>query len=318
MSYTLLGIYCLLVIVASLAGGVIPMVITLTHRRMQLSLSFVAGLMLGVAVLHLLPHAVLETGNLDTAVIWTLAGVLVMFFLQRFLHFHHHDAPADDDCDHPSHNTPAHATDEAHQQLHDLKHPQHTQQLSWLAAAVGLGLHTLVDGVALAASVEAEAAHTGTGLALAGLATFLVIVLHKPFDALTVTLLMSKSPATRPYRHVANVVLALLVPVGVMMVEGGLIGAGGQRNLVLGCILAFAAGNFLCIAMSDLLPEIQFHEHDRVGLSVALLIGVGIAALMGQLEGANHGHSHDPPGIRQHSGDAQPHPDAHDHEGHNH
>ena len=98
------------------------------------------------------------------------------------------------------------------------------------------------------------------------------------------TLLMSESPATRPYRHVANVVLALLVPVGVLMIYGGLISAGDQRNLVLGCVLAFAAGNFLCIAMSDLLPEIQFHEHDRVGLSVALLVGVGIAALMGQLE----------------------------------
>ena len=47
--------------------------------------------------------------------------------------------------------------------------PGTTQQLSWLAAAVGLGLHTLVDGVALAASVEAESAHAGTGLALAGL-----------------------------------------------------------------------------------------------------------------------------------------------------
>lgn len=317
MSHTLLAVYCLLVIVASLAGGMIPMLVTLTHRRMQLSLSFVAGLMLGVAVLHLLPHAVLEIGDLDTAVIWTLAGVLVMFFLQRFLHFHHHDAPADDDCDHPSHDTPAYATDDAHQQLHDIKH---TQQLSWLAAAVGLGLHTLVDGLALAASFEAEVAHSGGGFVLAGLATFLVVVLHKPFDALTVTLLMSESPATRPYRYIANVALALLVPAGVLMFYGGLISAGDQRNIVLGCILAFAAGNFLCIAMSDLLPEIQFHEHDRIGLSVALLVGVGFAALMGVLEGDNHGHSHGPApaAAQQEEGGEHAHPDAAGHEGHEH
>jgi zinc and cadmium transporter len=233
-----------------------------------------------------------------------------MFFLQRFLHFHHHDAPADDDCDHPSHGTPAHATDDAHQQLHDIKHPRHRQQLSWLAAAVGLGLHTLVDGVALAASVAAESSHSHGGFVLAGLATFLVVLLHKPFDALTVTLLMSESPATRPYRHVANVVLALLVPVGVLMIYGGLIGAGDQRNLVLGCTLAFAAGNFLCIAMSDLLPEIQFHEHDRVGLSIALFVGVGIAALMGKLEGANHGrsHSYDAPAVHDHDNHDHAHP----------
>ncbi|MEZ6071804.1 MAG: ZIP family metal transporter [Pirellulales bacterium] len=95
MTLTLLTVYSLLVVAASLAGGMIPMAVVLTHRRMQVSLSFVAGLMLGVSILHLLPHAVLETGSLDVASLWTLAGVLVMFFLQRFLHFHHHDAPAD-------------------------------------------------------------------------------------------------------------------------------------------------------------------------------------------------------------------------------
>ena len=39
--------------------------------------------------------------------------------------------------------------------------------------------------------------------------------------------------------------------------------------------LAFSAGTFLCIALSDLLPELQFHAHDRWKLSAALLAGVG-------------------------------------------
>ncbi|MEZ6071803.1 MAG: ZIP family metal transporter [Pirellulales bacterium] len=155
---------------------------------------------------------------------------------------------------------------------------------------------------------------------MAGLATFLVVLLHKPFDALTVTLLMSESPRTRPYRHLANVVIALLVPVGVLMIYGGLISAGDQRNVVLGCTLAFAAGNFLCIAMSDLLPEIQFHEHDRVILSIALLVGVGLAALIGTLEGANHGrsHSHEPPGAHEHEEHADHEHDGHQHDDHEH
>jgi zinc and cadmium transporter len=42
--------------------------------------------------------------------------------------------------------------------------------------------------------------------------------------------------------------------------------------------LAFSAGTFLCIALSDLLPELQFHSHDRLKLSLALLAGM---ALMG-------------------------------------
>ena len=59
--------------------------------------------------------------------------------------------------------------------------------------------------------------------------------------------------------------------------------AGGNMP-VLGCALAFCAGSFLCIASSDLLPELQFHSHDRFKLSVALLAGLSVAILIGQLE----------------------------------
>jgi zinc and cadmium transporter len=54
--------------------------------------------------------------------------------------------------------------------------------------------------------------------------------------------------------------------------------------------LAFSAGTFLCIALSDLLPELQFHEHDRLKLSLALLGGF---ALMAATAFGEHGHDHD-------------------------
>jgi zinc and cadmium transporter len=56
-------------------------------------------------------------------------------------------------------------------------------------------------------------------------------------------------------------------------------------------VLAFAAGTFLSIAASDLLPELQFHAHDRGKLSMALLAGVGISALIGSIETTGHRHS---------------------------
>ena len=34
--------------------------------------------------------------------------------------------------------------------------------------------------------------------------------------------------------------------------------------------LAFSAGTFICIAASDLLPELQFHSHDRFGITCRL------------------------------------------------
>src|SRR5947207_9174992 len=39
------------------SGGWLPLLVRLTHTRVQLVTSFVAGLMLGVGVLHLAPHA---------------------------------------------------------------------------------------------------------------------------------------------------------------------------------------------------------------------------------------------------------------------
>ncbi len=56
-----------------------------------------------------------------------------------------------------------------------------------------------------------------------------------------------------------------------------------------GSALAFSAGVFLCISLSDLLPEIEFHSHNRIGLTVALVAGVGLSYLISLLE-AGHVH----------------------------
>ena len=44
----LLVVYCLLIMVASLAGGWLPLLFRLSHTGMQLSMSFVGGAMIGV------------------------------------------------------------------------------------------------------------------------------------------------------------------------------------------------------------------------------------------------------------------------------
>ena len=92
----LLGIYSLLCVVASLSGGWVPLVVTLTHRRMQIAISFVSGMILGIGLLHLLPDSLEILGSIDHVVGWVLAGFLFMFFLERFFHFHHHDVPEGD------------------------------------------------------------------------------------------------------------------------------------------------------------------------------------------------------------------------------
>src|SRR5438045_6933449 len=98
----LLAIYCVFVLFASLAGGWLPLLVRLTHTRLQMAISFVAGLMLGIALLHFLPDAAEQLASIEQTVKWVLSGFLLMFFLQRFFHFHHHDLPEGDpeDCCH--------------------------------------------------------------------------------------------------------------------------------------------------------------------------------------------------------------------------
>jgi zinc and cadmium transporter len=282
-----LVVYCALVLVASLLGGLLPMYVRLTHTRLQSAISFVSGLMLGMALLHLIPHAVFQMQNLDRAMIWSLAGFLTMFFLQRFFHFHHHDSPEEDpeDC---CHDPPYPHT---HDHSHTLAHKS-GRQLSWAGTALGLSLHSLLDGLALAAAVMAEAhGHAG----LAGLGTALVVILHKPFDALAVATLMTAGGQSRFSRQLLNGLFALATPLGAAFFSSGATHFSDSHPVLLGCALAFCAGNFLCIACSDLLPELQFHSHDRFKLSVALVVGLAVALLIGQFEAGGHEHhDHDP------------------------
>lgn len=290
----ILTLYCIAIVAASLAGGWLPMVVRLTHKRMELALSFVSGVMVGVAALLLLPHAFearlvaryAEFGHgtdahdlghslLGPIMMWMLAGFLVMFFIERFFCFHHHEAPSDPhgQCGH------------AHPHSHDRAHA-----LSWTGAAVGLTLHSLLDGVALAASVAAV--HNGEvdSAVLAGLGTFLVIFLHKPFDSLTLGTLMAAGGNSPGMRHFVNFAFALLTPIGAMLFMLGISGEGPSQSLILSTALAFAAGTFLCIALSDLLPELQFHQHDRVQLSIALVLGLTVAWGIAKMESRAHVH----------------------------
>jgi zinc and cadmium transporter len=275
----LLAVYCLLVLLASLAGGGLLLVIRPTHARLQIAISLVAGLMLGIALLHFLPDAAEQLRSVDRAATWALSGFLAMFFLQRFFHFHHHDSPKGDpeDC----------GPDHEHDEHHDHAHPAHTladksaQQLSWVGTALGLTLHSLLDGLALAAAVTAG---TQSHVRLAGLGVALVVILHKPFDAMAVSTLMTASGSSRFSRHVLNGLFALVSPIGAALFYFGANHFADSNAAFLGCTLAFCAGTFLCIASSDLLPELQFHSHDRFKLSVALLAGLAVAIAIKQLE----------------------------------
>jgi zinc and cadmium transporter len=280
---------------------------------MQFAVSFVAGVMLGVGVLHMLPHAVAEaaaasdfqrSNSLAAVMLWLLAGILIMFFMERFFCFHHHDVPNEQGAGSREHGVECSRADDE-EDLHDVRvidyaaqsfHPassiqnpaSHHHDLSWSGAALGLALHSILNGVALAAAVL----HGNHGAGLAGFGTFLVIFLHKPFDAMTIGMLMAHGGWSITWRLTVNALFALAIPLGVAIFLLGLMPAS-TGDLTIAYALAFSAGTFLCISLSDLLPELQFHQHDRAKLSAALLLGLAVAYAAGRLEAAvDDAHSH--------------------------
>ncbi len=317
--FATLLVYSAAVVLASVVGGLLPEWIRLTHNRMQIMISFVGGVMLGIAVFHMIPHSLASLGGdrIDQVMWGMMLGMLTTFFLLRSFHFHHHEpahfglvaderaqeiaqaaAPQGTRAQHHAQGDDQHDHNHAHGE-HCSGHGNHAADVQrgttrWIAVLVGLGLHTLMDGVALSSGVVAEAGHIGHGW-LPGLGIFLAVLLHKPLDAVSITSLMH--PVTTPSRRLmVNIGFALMCPLGAFLFWIGASQLSGTWGTSLaGWGLAFSAGVFLCISLSDLLPEMEFHSHSRVQLTAALLLGIAAALAIGLVEGEHaHSHSHAP------------------------
>lgn len=272
----LLVLYCVAIAGFSLAGGLLPNWVQMTHTRTQLVMSFVSGLMLGVAFYHLLPHSVAMVGGpgaADVSVWWLMIGLITMLLLLRMFHFHRHDFSHEGDGQHD------------HLHVHHDAHAPAVGSLSWVGIALGLAVHTLIDGVALGAIMQGEITDGATGLL--GLGVFLAILLHKPLDAMSITTVMEAGGWSRHARAVTNLLFALMCPLGALSFFFGVDLLAASGDYLVAVALAFSAGAFICIALSDLLPEVHFHSHDRAKLTLAFLLGIALAYGIGSVEPAN-------------------------------
>jgi zinc and cadmium transporter len=256
--------------------------------------------MLGVGIFHQLPHAVAampdpipgSSSSLDWCMGWLMIGLLMTFFMLRMFHFHSHEPIELDDVH-------AHDHDHDHNHDHDHGHDHGNggdfhpgNKTSWIGIFLGLSLHTLLDGVALAANVQADALHDHHGaFAMLGFGTFLGVVLHKPLDSLSITSLMAAGGWSPSAMRTVNLGYALMCPIGAGLFYFGIQQFSGSQNVIVAAALAMSAGVFICISLSDLLPEVQFHSHDRFLLSATLMAGVALAWGIGFLE-PEHTHDH--------------------------
>ena len=258
----LLAGYGLAIVAVSLIGGALPSWVRMTHTQTQTAMSLVAGLILGVALYHLLPHALArmpEPNAMEQTVWWAMLGIIATLLLLRLLQFHQHDFSGENAGPH-AHPAPRSKGGSA----------------AWAGIALGMGLHALTEGVALGAAVL-SASLVSEAAGLAGFSAFAAIAAHKPLDALSITAVMRTAGVSDKWRNAVNLGFALICPVAALLTFYSLGALGGGHGELIGKALAFAAGAFLCISLSDLLPEAHFHQHDRARLALAFVVGVALA-----------------------------------------
>jgi len=132
---------------------------------------------------------------------------------------------------------------------------------------IGDAVHTFVDGVLIAAAVLVS-------LPL-GLTTALAVAAHEiPQEAGDFAILLAAG-----HSRARALVLNLTSAMGGVLGAGAMLLFGQQVPNALPYILAFAAGNFLYVAMADLIPTLHRGTMDRNAVRQLVLIGLGVATI---------------------------------------
>lgn len=265
------------IVLACLLGGALSVAAAalvmfgLKKRWLSLSVSFSTGLLLAMALLHLLPEA-LESGLTPHEVFpLLLGGILAFFALEKFALWRHAHTGADDLDTHDHAHAGAHAcNDHTHSHHHDHAHGGDGQTLVIL---IGDSFHNFTDGLLIAAAFLADP--------ILGWSTTFAIIAHEvPQEAGDFAILLAAG-WKRARALLWNGLASLTA------VAGGIIGylALDQARDWVPIIITLAASSFLYIAIADLMPRLK-REHTAIGWhGVLLAAGIAVVVL-----GTGHAH----------------------------
>lgn len=202
-------------------------------------ISYAVGTLLGAALLALLPEA-LELLPPATALGTLLVGVLAFFLLEKLVIWRH--------C-HSGHDCEVHTSSAAS------------------LVIVGDAFHAFVDGAVIAAAVV-------TSVPL-GITTAIAVATHEiPQEVGDVAILLRAG-----YSRARALSLNLMSAAGGVLGAVAMLLASQALPNALPYVLSFAAGSFLYVAMSDLIPDLHRGGVEGGPIKQLLLIGAGIATI---------------------------------------
>lgn len=205
-----------------------------------LSVSLAVGALLGDAFIHLIPESFENISNPTLVALLIIGGVMVFFVIEKFLHWHHH----------------------AEEETNDSIHP------TGRMALVSDGLHNFIDGLIIGASylVSIEV----------GIATTIAVMLHEIPQEIGDFGILIHSGYTRMKALWLNFLSGLMAVAGVL-VALALSSTGETISLWL---VPIAAGGFIYIALSDLIPELHKTKNIRHSLAQLIAVFLGILAMI--------------------------------------
>lgn len=200
--------------------------------------SFAAGLILALAFFHLVPEAG-ELGG-QSGFIAIFFGFFLFFILENMFIMHSgaeiHFCIDQDEEELPSD--------------HPKKHLQNTRL--GLMAFTGLAFHSLIDGIIIGLGFEIDP--------VIGLLAATAVIAHELPEGITSFALMRMGGMDLKASRYLSVVIALATPLGAIL---ALLFLQSITESIVGVLLGLAAGTFIYVAASDLIPETHESNNRR-------------------------------------------------------
>ena len=231
----------------SLAGIIFFFRRPFSPKQLRPLISLAAGTLLGLAFLDILPEAIEEAEGVFEPHLITLVvllSILGFFLFERVWHWHH-------------------CSDE----IEGHEHHAHSHKSVAYLNLLGDGVHNLIDGFMIAGAFLLDIR--------VGIATTIAVALHEiPQEVADFSILMHGG-FSRLQAIGANLLVALTAIIGAI----GFYFCGSSVESVVPIMAAIAAGNFIYLAMSDLIPELH-HETNRTDVVLhTLWLFAGVAVI---------------------------------------